>query len=1095
MTLKQDGIRLLVVTAFTASLAAISGCEKSANSGTAAVDYNWNIRPILSENCFRCHGPDAKSRKAGLRLDLPDAAKGELPESPGKFAIVPGKPNKSELMRRVTSTDGDVVMPPRETHLSLSAQQIALLERWIDDGAEYKGHWAFIAPTRPAVPRSDFDARAVNPIDHFIFSRLQAEGLGPSPEADKETLVQRVALTLTGLPATREEVAEFLADQRPEAYERLVDRMLAKPAYGERMATEWLDAARFADSDGYLDDDFQRTLYPWRDWVIKAFNSNMPYDEFGKWQIAGDLYENATKEQKLATMFGRLHRRTGENGIIDEEYRNEYVLDRADTVGTAMLGLSVGCARCHDHKFDPISQVDYYSLAAFFNSIDDAGFYPQMKWATGPIMYLSDDAMDGRITALKERISALESDYSAAIEVARTSAGARAAQLQAGGTSRVRASLRESVASAETAHFPFDTYAADAARVKKIGYNPSLAPSEPLFFSPSATPGLQAAVLQSPILKKGVSGNALFFDDNNTGYIDRADKVGWFDRYDEFSVDLWVYPRDVYEDAAVINHNDHLRYGSGGWSVDLQKNRVRISLVNSYPRDQIVVVSDAALKAGAWTHLTFTYDGSGHAAGLTMFLDGKREKVEVERDHLTESMLPLGIPFALDTFNGLAFGKRWQQSSLVGGAIDELRVFNRALVPVEVAWLHDPESGVDASGLEERYTLSDPAVVTVKHSLTEARAELTKTLTDLGKVMVMGETDHPRPSYVFQRGIYTNHGEEVHPRGLTQIFPYGKDLPQDRRGLATWLFDPNHPLTARVYVNRLWQMHFGQGLVATTEEFGSQGSMPSHPALLDWLAREFVDSHWDIKAINRLIVMSATFRQSSVPTKEMVEKDPTNLLLAHGVSRRMPAELIRDSALQASGLLDGQVGGASVFPYQPEGVWETIDFYARARPYPKAADRPNDHHRRSIYSLIRRNAPVPSMTIFDFPKRANSRVRRPLSNTPLQALVLLNDPQYVEASRALAQRVMAEHPGNLDAQLDDIFKLGARRAAEQAELGILREFYAGELAAFGKAPESADKYLRNGIEVVPAGVDKTTLAALASTANVVLNTPDAYMTR
>jgi hypothetical protein len=560
-----------------------------------------------------------------------------------------------------------------------------------------------------------------------------------------------------------------------------------------------------------------------------------------------------------------------------------------------------------------------------------------------------------------------------------------------------------------------------------------------------------------------------------------------------------VYLDKTYEEAALINHNDHLRYGSGGWSLDLEQNRVRVQLVHAYPRDQLTVATTAALPEKAWSHLTLTYDGSAKASGVALYVDGAPVEIETRRDGLTQSMLPLGLSFAgLDGFNGLSFGKRWQQSPLAGGAIDELRVFSSQLSLFEVAVLHSG-SGVlerDDVGalLIDHLRVNDTEVVAAKAALTAARAELNTFLTALPEVMTMGDTEHPRQAYVLTRGVYANHGEPVTPRGLQQIFAYPADLPQDRLGLAQWLFDPKHPLTARVYVNRLWQLHFGRGLVATAEEFGTQGEAPSHPELLDWLARRFIDGGWDIKALNKLVVMSATYRQDSTERPNDAERDPTNRWLARGVARRLSAEMIRDNALLVSGLLDRTLGGPSVYPYQPSGIWEAINSYERSGAYPKPEDRPRDQHRRSLYSLVRRGAPVPSMTIFDFPRRHTSQVRRPLSSTPLQALVLLNDPQYVEASRGLATRVMRTQI-SVDDQLRGVFKLAARRNAGDAELGVLREFYAAERAAFAASPDDTTRYLDVGIVPAEPELDAASLAALASTANVVLNSPDSYSLR
>jgi hypothetical protein len=1077
-------------------LAACGGPGSNASDG--AVDYNWDVRPILSNNCFSCHGPDEAARKAGLRLDMRESAVAELPEYPGHFAIQPGDPTASELIRRVSSADPDVMMPPPSTHLSLSAAEIETLNAWVEQGAEYKPHWSFIVPAKITPPSSRYSADSVNPIDDFIFTALEQQGLTPAGEADRETLISRVTFTLTGLPPTPEEIDAFVSDSSDDAYERVVDRLLASPAYGERMATEWLDAARFADSDGYLDDEYRRLLHPWRDWVIEAFNSNMPYDRFGTAQIAGDLLENPSKPDLIASGFGRLHRRTAENGIIDEEYRVEYVIDRTDTLGTAFLGLSVGCARCHDHKFDPISHVDYYSLTAFFNSTDDAGFYPQEKWETGPTMYLTDAATDARIADLHAQVAAAGAAYESTLAEVRDGfdEDTLAARIAAGAAVD---DVEQSITAAQVAHYPFDTLAADAVAAEAYAAESGIEPSQPLRFSAAATPGLLPAVLQAPDLRPGVRGNAAYLSANNRGLLDRADGIGYYDHHDSFSLDFWLYTAKVYDEATVLNHDDHLRFGSGGWSIDLESNRLKLSFVHAYPRDQIVVATREALAADAWTHVTITYDGSARAQGIGVYLDGVPVALEIERNGLTKSMLPLGMEFAgLDEFLGIQFGKRWQRSPLDGGALDELRVFDAQLSELAVAVLHDGAAAAQrpnaTAEFAQHLALLDPEVTRAREKATAIRAELNALLTGLPEVMVMGDTPFMRPTYVLERGVYSNHGEAVSPRGLIQIFPYDDNLPKNRLGLAQWLFDAEHPLTARVYVNRLWQMHFGTGLVRTAEELGSQGEPPSHPELLDWLAREFVDSRWDVKAMNRMIVMSAAFRRDSTIRPEEAELDPQNRWLARGVTRRLTAEMIRDNVLAASGLLDTTIGGPSVFPYQPDGVWEAINFYARDKAYPDPHSVPNDHHRRSLYSMVRRGAPVPSMTIFDFPRRHMSAVRRPMSSTPLQALVLLNDPQYVEASRALATRAMRDHD-ELDDQLVRMFRLAVRRAPSSAELDTLREFFAARHAEFAAATDAVDDYLGIGVLAPDPELDAPWLAALGSTGNVIFNTPDSYMLR
>ena len=1080
------------------------------------VDFNWQVRPILSENCFRCHGPDSNSRRAGLRLDQKDAAYAQ--------AIAPGKPDQSELVHRITSQDPSYRMPPPAASAKpLTAAEIATLTEWIRQGAEYKPHWAFIPPVKAKAPQT---------IDGFIRSRLDKEGLKPSLEADKATLINRVTLTLTGLPPTLQEVDAFLGDASPNAYEKLVDRLLASPAYGENMAAYWMNIARYSDSDGFLDDHHDRLFWPYRDWVIGAFNRNLPFDRFSTWQLAGDLLPNANKEQRLATAFLRVGKRTTENGALDEEYRVEYALDRANVVGQGFLALTTGCARCHDHKYDPIPQKQYYSLSGFFNSADEPGFFaPGFSTVQGgPTLPWTDKETDAKIAAANAAVKAAENADNAARRTALMDAIAKAGALLKQPAGEISAAIQKSVEAATVAYYPFETTApipddqlprsrvrgnkAPANLVspdrKGLGSNPpAVKPDaatqalikafanrlpngmirEKVVFSPSGLPGGEPAVLEEANIRPGgAKGNALFFTDTNRGFLGKS--VGFYDRTQPFSFDLSVYAASVYENSQVLNHRDDDNSGGSGYKLNLEKNHLSFYMMHSWPYNMLHVISKEAIPVKQWTQISMTYDGSSRAAGIKLYVNGKLADVDVEHDQLTESSLPRGFAPAFNEFVGVEFGRRFREVTLKDGGIDELRFFNKALTPVEVSYLHDGKAGgVDVNALAELAADNDPRVIASGKALYEAREAQNQIVSWVPEVMVMADAPKPRQTYVLNRGLYNARLDPVDPAPLTDIFPFDPALPRNRLGLAAWLFDKKNPLVSRVFVNRMWQMQFGTGIVETSEDFGIQGSRPTNPELLDWLAVDFMESGWDIKRLNKMIVMSATFRQSSNESDELLKKDPRNMLLARGPRMRMSAEQVRDNALAVSGLLVRTIGGPSVHPYQPDGVWVAgVTQYT----YPKPEELPPDEqHRRSLYSFIKRNTPPPSMSVFDFSERHATISRRLTSNTPLQALVLLDDPQYMEAYRVLATRVMKEKTAPED-QINLLFRLATRRFPMEKEKALFEQYYESEIVHFSEEKKKAFEVVHIGVTPVDDSVDVAKLAALTNVAAAVMNTPDAY---
>jgi hypothetical protein len=1155
--------RLALALGLAATIAALTvtaraGAQAPVPAAAAApVDYNWDVRPILSEYCFRCHGPDEGGRRAALRLDQAESAYAQRPGGQPRFAIVPGKPDESEMIKRVMHANAALRMPPQSVNKTMPPEQVEILRRWIAQGAQYKPHWAYITPQKPAPPQLDVNGRRLNEIDRFVVARLRGEGLALSPEADKETLINRATLALTGLPPTLADVDAFVKDSTPAAYEKLIDRLLASPAYGERMAAYWMDVARYSESDGFLDDLHDRLFWPYRDWVISAFNRNMPFDQFGTWQLAGDLMPSHSKEQRLATAFLRVGKRTTENGAIDEEYRVEYVVDRTNTIGTAFLGLTVGCARCHDHKYDPISNKDFYSLSGFFNSTDEPGYYaPGASGITaGPTLNWTDADTEGKLDAAAKAIRDQEAVYEAARAAAARTVAAKADAL-ASAPDDLLATVKASVQAGLTAHYSFETTSpipddqlpksrprrrpapprlapetvgrnpvgaapvpgvADTpapgengqtpappltgdeqlarARANIFGRLPSDLVREALVFTPSSVAGIDPAILESPIFRDGVAGKAFYFDDTNRGVL--GTDVGYFERTQPFSLDFWILAAQVYEDSAVLNNREEDNSGNAGYQLNLEQNRLRFDVMHSRGGNMIRVLTKSAVPVKQWTHVTVTYDGSSQARGVALYINGVRSDVEVLSDNLTRTIIPNGGGTLGSEYLGLQFGKRFRMTTMKDGAIDEIRVFKKALTPLEIEYLQSAtgaSSAVNRSTKEaivELLVAADPAVAAAAARLEELRQAQNLLISVVPVVPVMGDTPTPRKTYVLVRGQYTDHGDEVQPRGLSQIFAYPDSLPKNRLGLAAWLFDPEHPLTSRVFVNRMWQLHFGRGLVETSEDFGSQGSIPTHPELLDWLAVTFRESGWDIKRLHKLILMSATYRQSSNVSDQLLKKDPRNLLVARFPRLRLPAEMVRDNALAASGLLVRTVGGKSAYPYQPPTIWDGLAGYT----YPDAERIPaDDHHRRSLYTFIKRNAPHPAMATFDVPDRGTSVVRRQTSNTPLQALVLLDDPQYLEAYRTLATQVL-KTTRDADAQITTVFRLATRRRPHAAELAPMRAYYDAQLQQYAQDPAAASELIAVGVTPVDPHVDKARLAALMNLTAAVMNTPDAYSLR
>ena len=1027
------------------------GCQKpyayDGDDLPETVDFNFHVKPILSDRCFACHGPDANMREAGLRLDLAANAIDSVLESGGR-ALVPGSLRRSEVFHRITSDDAEERMPPAESNLMLEPREIAILSRWIEQGADYKPHWAFLSVEKPAPPLTRDDEWARNPIDQFTLSQLEARGLAPEPEADRETLLRRLTLDLTGLPPNIAEIDAFLADDAPDAYEQVVDRLLRSNTRGERMAQDWLDVARYADSHGYSLDGY-RSMWPWRDWVIGAFNQNLPYDQFVTWQLAGDLLPNATQDQRLATAFLKNHRLNSEGGIVPEEYMVEYAVDRTVTAGTAFMGLTMECARCHDHKYDPISQKEFYEMLAYFNNVNEVGEI-RADGNDGPQVLIANDEQAGRLTALENEIASIKASL-------RTMAD----------TYRVAPVLEVAVSlgSGLLSHLDFDALR-DNAVVDRV------ASRKPVPLTGDAK------------LVDGYRGTGLRFTPYEGLEYPLEDFT--FDRADPFAFSFWVNPSSSSDYMSLLMKIASKNDGLKGYEVALEENRLTVHLISSFPSNRIEVRSVNVVQQNTWTHVAVSYTGSGDAEGVQVYLNGRAVEKHVVIDQLEQTMVSEAKKRPLR----IGYRRQYQAAVDEGHAIlDELRIYDRSLTALEAAILHDPAILPDAlpekvrrlHHLEQQHA----DFRAMKTSLQRVLVKRNKIQDGLEGVMVMEDLAEPRPTYILARGAYDAPEEQVSPGILASVLPAEKEIAPNRLGLAQWLLDERHPLTARIAVNRYWQMFFGRGIVETTEDFGSQGALPSHPALLDWLAATFIESDWDIRALQKMVVMSATYRQASTTSPEKRATDSDNVWLSRGPSHRLSAEMLRDQALAASGLLNNKMGGRSVKPYQPPGLWAEKSEFTILKKYEPDTD--GNQYRRSLYTFWRRTSPPPAMTLFDAPARDNCTVRRQRTSTPLQALVLLNDPQFVEAARVLAERVMIQHPSDTATQITQAYRMLSGKKPDEKTLDLLVQLYTDAVADFQQTSEDAASFLSVGEAARTQSLDVAAHAALAVVVNMIMS--------
>ena len=1041
----------LIVSAQTSPPAPAS--DVASVSGT--VEFDRDVRPILSDKCYICHGPS--KQLAGLRFDREDVAKQALRDN--KTAIVAGDPAHSEMVRRISLPTAAGRMPQGGD--PLSAREVAIIERWIEQGAKWQPHWSFVPPTRPAVPAVSMRSWVRNPIDAFVLARLDREGLKPMPAADRATWLRRVSLDLIGLPPTLAELDAFAADTSPNAYEKVVDRLLQSPRYGERMAFPWLEAARYADSNGYQTDG-ERDMWRWRDWVINAFNRNLPFDRFTIEQLAGDLLPNPTLDQKIATAFNRNHRGNSEGGIIPEEYAVEYVVDRVDTTATVFLGLTAGCARCHDHRYDPLSQKQYYELFSYFNNLPESGKArrlgnsPPLIKAPTPDQQRQLKQLDDQLAAAARAYAALQPELTRAQQAWERSLDPGTAMTWAPAAGLV-------------AHYAFDG---------DVKAAPTTATNTPLLLTvQNGEAGFAPGVL----------GQAARFDGKT--YFQGGDLAGFgsYGRYDDkYSLAAWIYA--TAKTGTIVSKSEDV-IEPLGHGLTLHEGKVQYNNVTKWVDEGIRLQSVKELTLNEWHHVAVTYDGTRYADGVKLYVDGGEWKWDVLLDDANNQGPGKREPLRIGGGGGPE--NRFQ------GRIDDLRIYDRALSASEARMLATPSSITDIARLPEKertpgqadkirdYFLEHalpPAIKESRRRLGDAQSKRDQYYDALPTVMVMEEMPAPRASHVLKRGAYDAPGDRVSPTLPDFLLAAPGDYAPNRLGLARWLASPSNPLLARVTVNRFWQMLFGTGLVKTVEDFGAQGEWPSHPELLDWLATDFVRSGWDVKALLKTMVTSATYRQSSKAAAELLQRDPENRLLARGPSVRLTADVVRDQALAIAGVLVNKAGGPSVKPYQPARIWRELN---SSEDYVQSHGE--DLYRRSLYTFWKRTVPPPTMANFDASSRESCVVRRSVTNTPLQALDLMNDVTFVEAARVVAQRMIEEGGATPEARIRFAFRRATARLPRPAESDVLTAALRRELDNFRARPDAAKQYVSLGEYPRDEKIEVGELAAYTTVASLILN--------
>ena len=997
------------------------------------VDFSKDIRPILSDRCFHCHGPDAHDRKGKLRLDVPHGPDGAFRENKGSISIKPKDLEKSELWYRIITDDEDDVMPPLDSHKEpLSDKEKELVKNWILQGANWESHWSFSKPNQNKLPAVKKKAWAKNEVDHFVLSKLEKSGLEPQQEAKKHELIRRVSLDLTGLPPSPNEVNQFINDKRENSYEIMLNKYFDSPHYGERMAQSWMDISRYGDTSVYHADG-PRTMWPWRDWVIDSYNNNLPFNEFTKLQIAGDYYKNPKADpEEFATAFLRNNGTTDEGGAFDEEYRVEYVVDRLSTVSQVWLGLTMECAQCHDHKYDPISQKEFFQMYAFFNASSDKGMQTRRGNAVPTVpakLTMEESQRKSFLQSQKEKHQKSMDDFKK--------------NHPTKVTEWIQKNQKNKALAENLKHyFPLDE--AGGKGIKDPIHLSTIGKLEGKFLKTNSRDKHKGIRLDGKTnFKFGQVGE---FIDNNT----------------PFSYGVWVKvndPSGFQVPFAKMDSKNSYR----GFDLFHSGGKFGMHLINTWPSNCIKVQSKEKFPTKQWVHLFVTYDGSNKAEGVKLYLNAKEVEITVNNNNLSQTTKSK-IPFRI--------GKR-EVGHPYKNELDDIRIYSKTLTAKEVKAVmnfnsidtllaaHKINSKVGVKTIENHYFNSvDKDYIKIKNNFNN-QVNAIKTL-DSKNVMVMRDLPSMRKTYVLDRGQYDSpkKDEEIF-MGTPSIFPPMKeDYPKNRLGLAQWILDPQNPLTSRVTVNRYWSMLFGEGLVKSVTDFGSQGTWPSHPKLLDWLAVEFVKKNWNVKGILKKIMMSATYRQSSVASKLSFGKDPANTLLSRGARFRLQGDFIRDLALKASGLWLNKIGGEGVKPYQPAGLWREVALGAKGIQF--VQDKGDKNYRRSLYTYWKRSAPPPNMRTFDAPTREKCVIKRARTNTPLQALVTLNDPQFTEASRAFAERIIKEGGKTIESKIDYAYTwVTSHKPTDELRQKIVA-LYKDQLEVFKSNPEKTKDYLSVG---------------------------------
>ena len=1047
--------------------------QANSSAVPALLQFNRDIRPILSENCFFCHGQDPNHRKADRRLDTPEGA---FTNNAGIIAIVPGSLTNSEVWRRISSTDEDEQMPPPKSNRHVSPEQIATIKRWILEGAKYEKHWAFVPPKRSPLPEVKDKKWVHNDVDRFILARLESEGLTPSPEATPSAWLRRVSFDLTGLAPTPAELDAFSADvaARGElAYSLTVDRLLASPHFGERLAQEWLDAARYADTQGF-NNDTARTMWRWRDWVIDSFNDNKPYNQFLIEQLAGDLLPHPTLDQRIATGFQRNNVVNSEGGIIDEEYRASYVIDRVRTLGMSTLGLTLACCQCHDHKFDPLLQKDYYRFYAFFNQVPELGEDGRV-FNAAPFMPAPTREQQARFGEIDSATA------QKTVVLAKLRAADRKKRSNAEVVSQLKTQLASSIVKApENAALWLGAGATANGKTELVNLaNPKTKFSQTNVVTATEDTQLGTAFNFDAATRAALSTNVLNFDK-------------------PWSLATWV---NWSGGEAVICSTMNLKgpasaaeYGQGIAVRIIADGRIELRRAKRWPAYSAQVLSHETISPGRWQHVAVTCDGTGKSAGMRIFINGVECAKEVRHD----GCLTLAKNFEAGNGKFLIGEEDAPEPHRLNGQLADLRLYQSVLDPgVVQPWVETTLAQMfiqNKSAKEHADWLRDfllrridadyARVSGERDDLLESRRAVER---DVPTTMVMEEMSPPRVTHILRRGMYDAPGDVVTagvPETLLGAWP--KNAPTNRLGLALWLTKPDHPLTARVAVNRFWQQLFGVGIVKTSDDFGSQGEYPVHPELLDSLARDFIDGGWDTKAMFRKLVLSATYRQDSGTSPALLERDPENRLLARGPRVRLPAEEIRDHALAVSGLLKEKIGGPSVYPTQPVGLYKGVVVESD---YPGTSwtdSTGDDLYRRSLYTFWKRTVPYPMLNTFDAPDREFCTVRRSRTDTPLQALTLMNEPSMVEAGRQFGLRMLREGGADDDARLTFGFRAATGRFPKPEELAVLSETLKHFRKDFG-ADETGARALTKSMSLFNEAPVIAEQAAYATVGGLLLN--------